>query len=154
MNYAEREIRNKILLNLHKAGTSQKVIGEMVNLSQQRVSEIIKAEKENLPTNQKPPGYKRRLSAEQMAELPKLLEQGAEFYGFTGEYWTHQRVRQVIKEEFKLEYEKKQVGRILDLINWTRQKPQKKDAKQDPEKVERGQTEELPELKKSDSRGL
>jgi len=148
MNYAEREIRNKILLNLHKAGTSQKVIGEMVNLSQQRVSEIIKAEKENLPTNRKPPGYRRRLSAEQLTELPKLLEQGAEFYGFTGEYWTHGRVKQIIEEEFKVIYEKKQVGRILDLINWTRQKPQKKDAKQDLEKVETWQKEALPKLKK------
>ena len=70
MNYAEREIRNKILLNLHKAETSQKVMGEMVNLSQQRVSEIIKAEKENLPTNDKPPGAQRRLSAEQIGQLP------------------------------------------------------------------------------------
>ena len=148
MNYAEREIRNKILLNLHKAGTSQKVIGEMVNLSQQRVSEIIKAEKENLPTNRKPPGYRRRLSAEQLAELPELLERGAEFYGFTGEYWTHGRVTQIIEEEFKVIYEKKQVGRILDLIKWTRQKPQKKDAKQDLQKVTKWQTEELAGLKK------
>ncbi len=148
MNYAEREIRNKILLNLHKVGTSQKVIGEMVNLSQQRVSEIIKAERENLPTNRKPPGYKPRLNTEQLAELPKLLEQGAEFYGFTGEYWTHQRVKQIIAEEFKVEYEKKQVGRILDVINWTRQKPQKKDAKQDLEKVENWQKEGLSGVKK------
>lgn len=148
MNCAAREIRNKILLNLHKAGTSQKVIGEMVNLSQQRVSEIIKAERENLPTNLKPPGYKPRLSAGQLAELPKLLEQGAEFYGFTGEYWTHQRVKQIIEEEFKVIYEKKQVGRILELINWTRQKPQKKDARQDLEKVEKWRKEGLPEVKK------
>lgn len=148
MNYAEREIRNKILLNLHKAGTSQKVIAEMVNLSQQRVSEIIKAERENLPTNRKPPGYKRRLSAEQLAQLPKLLEQGSQAYGFTGEYWTHQRVKQIIEAEFKVEYEKKQVGRILELINWTRQKPQKKDAKQDLEKVEGWRKEGLLGVKK------
>lgn len=148
MNYAEREIRNKILLNLHKVGTSQKVIGEMVNLSQQRVSEIITAARENLPTNLKPAGYKRRLSAEQLAQLPKLLEQGSQFYGFTGEYWTHQRVKQVIEEEFKVEYEKKQVGRILNLINWTRQKPQKKDVKQDLEKVENWQKEGLSGAKK------
>lgn len=148
MNYAEREIRNKILLNLHKFGTNQKGIGEMVNLIQQRVSEIIIAEKENLPTNRKPPGYQRRLSAEQLAELPKLLEKGAEFYGFMGEYWTHGRVKQIIEEEFKVIYEKKQVGRILDLINWTRQKPQKKDAKQDPEKVENWQKEGLSGIKK------
>lgn len=148
MNYAEREIRNKILLNLHKAGTSQKVIGEMVNLSQQRVSEIIKSERENLPTNLKSPGYKRRLSAEQLAQLATLLEKGSQFYGFPGDYWTHQRVKQVIEEEFKVEYEKKQVGRILELIKWTRQKPQKKDARQDLEKVEKWRKEDLLGVKK------
>lgn len=148
MKHAEREIRNKILLNLHHAGNSQKVIGEMVNLSQQRVSEIIKAEKENLPTNLKPPGYQRRLTPKQLAQLPELLEKGAGRYGFAGEYWTHQRVKQVIEQEFKVEYEKKQVGRILGLINWTRQKPSRKDAKQDLEKVAHWRQEGLLKVKK------
>lgn len=148
MKYEEREIRNKILLNLHKAGTSQKVIGEMVNLSQQRVSEIIKAERENVPTNLKPPGYRRRLSEEQLTQLPQLLAKGSQHYGFAGDYWTHQRVAEVIKEEFEVEYEKKQVGRLLDLINWTRQKPQKKDVRQDLEKVEKWRNEDLGGVKK------
>lgn len=148
MNYAEREVRNNILINLQKAGLSQKVIGEMVNLSQQRVSELLAAKDQELPLNLKSPGYQRRLSAEQLADLPKFLEQGAEYYGFTGSYWTHERVRQVIEQEFRVVYGVKQAGRILGLINWTRQKPQKKEAKQDLQKVKKWQTEELPALKK------
>lgn len=148
MNYAEREVRNNILINLHKTGLSQKVIGEMVNLSQQRVSELLAAKEQDLPLNLKSPGYRRRLSDEQLADLPAVLEQGAEFYGFTGSHWTCERVRQVIEKEFEVEYEVKQVGRILALINWTRQKPQKKDVRQDLQKVAKWQNEELPALKK------
>ena len=77
-----------------------------------------------------------------------FLSQGAEFYGFEGAYWTYQRVAFVIKEEFDVTYEVKQAGRILKLIGWTRQKPQKKDAKQDLAKVEKWQTEDLAALKK------
>lgn len=148
MKYAEREVRNGILINLQKAGISQKVISQVVKLSQQRVSKILVAEARGVPTNLKPPGYKRRLTEEQLAALPKLLAPGAESYGFSGAYWTHERVREVIEKEYRVVYEKKQVGRILGLLNWTRQKPQKKEAKQDLQKVEKWKTEELPALKK------
>ena len=75
-------------------------------------------------------GAKRRLSQEQLTQLPAFLANGAEFYGFTGAYWTHERVGYVIQQEFAVVYEARQVGRILALINWTRQKPQKKAAQQ------------------------
>lgn len=148
MKYEEREVRNGILINLKKAGISQKIISQVVNLSQQRVSKILVAEARGAPTNLKPPGYQRRLTPEQVAELPSFLERGAESYGFSGAYWTHERVRAVIEKEYEVVYGKKQVGRILSLINWTRQKPQKKEAKQDLQKVEKWKTEELPTLKK------
>ena len=148
MKYTKREVRNNIVLNLQKIGASQKVIGEMVNLSQQMISKILGKQAIGLPLTTKSSGYKRRLSDEQLASLPKLLEQGAEFYEFTGDYWTHERVRYVIEKEYNIVYEVKQVGRIVALINWTRQKPQKKEAKQDEQKVEKWKTEGLPRLKK------
>ena len=66
----------------------------------------------------------------------------------------YERVRHVIETEYQVVYQVKQVGRILALINWTRQKPQKKEAKQDLQKVAQWQTEDLPKLKKSPSRRL
>jgi transposase len=120
----------------------------MVNLTQAMVSKILLKHAQNLPTAVKLPGYQRRLSNEQLAQLPKFLEQGAEFYEFTGAYWTHNRVKYVISKEFNVDYEVKQVGRILDLIGWTWQKPQKKEAKQDLKKVEKWVNEDLPALKK------
>ena len=148
MTYIERSVRNDIVLNLYKSNFSQKFIGEMVNLTQAMVSKILSKHTQNLPTTVKLPGYQRRLSGEQLAQLPKFLEQGAEFYGFTGAYWTHDRVKYVMSKEFNVDYEVKQVGRILDLIGWTWQKPQKKEAKQDLKKVEKWVKEDLPALKK------
>jgi transposase len=148
MEYLERDLRNTILVNLTNIGLSQKVIGEVLDLSQQMVSKILRRHAQGLPATTKAPGAQRRVCPEQLAKLPEFLAQGAEFYGFTGDYWTHERVRQVIAEEYQVVYGVKQAGRILALINWTWQKPQKKDAKQDPQKVEKWRAEELPALKK------
>lgn len=150
MKYLERVVRNDIILNLHKLNMSQKFISEAVNLTEAMVSKILSKYANNEPMTSKPPGYQRRLSTEQLSKLPKFLEQGAEFYDFTGAYWTHERVKYVIHKEFGVDYEVKQVGRIIDLIGWTWQKPQKKEAKQDLNKVEKWVNEELPALKKSD----
>jgi transposase len=148
MEYIGREVRNHIISNLTFLPLSQKKIGEMVNLSQQMVSRIVKKIGDNLPLTTKRVGAKCRLSDENLKELPILLSKGAVFHGFDGAYWTHARVGHVIKEHFQVSYEDRQVGRILEKINWTRQKPQKKEAKQDLAKVEKWQTEELPALKK------
>jgi transposase len=78
----------------------------------------------------------------------RLLKNGSMSYGFTGDFWTHKRVKYVIELEFGVVFEVKQVGRILDKIVWTRQKPQKKESKQDAAKVEAWRTERLAALKK------
>jgi transposase len=154
MTYSARIVRNDIMLNMHRANFSQAAIGLFVNLTQAMVSKILAKHAESLPTTVKVPGYQRRLSAEQLAQLPKFLAQGAEFYEFTGAYWTHERVRYVINKEFNVDYEAKQAGRILDLIGWTWQKPQKKEAKQDLKKVEKWVNEDLPALKKKQSKRI
>jgi transposase len=148
MEYSARQVRNDIVLKLNTMSFKQETISQIVNLSQQMVSTILGKSSKNLPVTSKHVGAKRRLDADSLTKLPIFLEKGAEFYGFEGAYWTHARVGHVIKEAFKVSYEDKQVGRILKLINWTWQKPQKKDAQQDLQKVEKWKTEELPALKK------
>ena len=148
MKYEERKLRNDIVINLMKSGMTQELIGRMVNLGQRMVSDIISKFSQKLPLTTKIPGSKSQLSSSQLEELPKFLKKGSEFYGFEGAYWTHSRVGYVINKEFKVQYEDRQAGRILDKINWTRQKPQKKEAKQNLAKVEKWQKEDLPALKK------
>lgn len=148
MTHEERVVRNGIILNLSKAGSDQATIAKMVGLCQQMVSKILNKAANDLPLSIKGKGLKRRLSDGELKELPVCLKKGAAFYGFEGAFWTHARVGFVIKQEFKVGYENKQVGRILALINWTPQKPQKKDARQSLEKVEKWKEDGLSSLKK------
>ncbi len=46
------------------------------------------------------PGATPRLSEQERARLPELLERGAEAHGFRGEVWTCERVAEVIRREF------------------------------------------------------
>ena len=154
MTYSERHLRNTILLNLAESGLTQTQIGLVVGLGQQAVSHIIQQASQGLLVGKKHLGATPRLGAEEQAKLPGLLKKGAESYGFTGDYWTCNRVGFVIEQAYGVAYEVKQVGRILKKIGWTRQKPQKKDAQQDGAKVEQWKTVELPALKKSGRRRI
>jgi transposase len=148
MKFEERQIRNNILINLGVLKIGQKQKGQIVGLPQQSVSKICKKASLGLPTSQKGLGAKSRLSVEQLAKLPEFLSKGSEYYAFSGNYWTHKRVKYVIEKEFGVIYEVKQVGRILSKIAWTLQKPQKKDIQQDLAKVEKWQNEDLAAIKK------
>lgn len=148
MKYEERKVRNDIVANLFDTGMSQSEIGRIVNLGQRMISTLLSKLSQKQPLTTKSPGGIRRLSETELSNLPNFLAKGSEFYGFTGSYWTHTRVGYVINKEFNVQYENRQVGRILVLINWTRQKPQKKDAQQSAAKVEKWQKEDLPALKK------
>lgn len=148
MKYTERVVRNEIILKLSKAGFDQATIAKSVNLCQQMVSKVLEKAANSLPMTTKGKGLERRLGAGELKELPGFLEKGTAFYGFEGAYWTHARVGYVIKKEFDVEYENKQVGRILGLIGWTSQKPQKKDARQSLEKVAIWKEQGLASLKK------
>jgi transposase len=46
------------------------------------------------------PGPRPKLSAAQFAQLPALLEPGAEAYGFRGQLWTCRRVAAIIRRTF------------------------------------------------------
>lgn len=149
MKYKERLVRNDIIVNLKETKLTQSEIGVVVGLSQQRISKLLQ---KNGETN-KPSGAKHKLSGEQLQNLPNFLERGSFFYGFSGDYWTHKRVGYVIEKEYGVTYSAKQVGRILASLCWTCQKPQKKNVQQDPQKVAKWRTEELPNLKKKAKEG-
>jgi transposase len=58
-------------------------------------------------------------------------------------------VGKVIEREFGVSYHKTQVGRILDQIGWSLQKPAERASERDEEAIEAWRTERWEELKKS-----
>jgi transposase len=59
------------------------------------------------------PGRQPRLSAEQRAPLPALVDRGPEAYGFRGQVWTCKRVAEVIRRTFGVSYHPAHVRRLL-----------------------------------------
>ena len=148
-----REARRFRAFELKQNGWRQTDIAEALGVSEGAVSQWIKKareeDKEALKTEPRP-GRPPKLSDEERTErLPELLEKGPEHFGFRGEVWTRKRVRNVIKEEFGDEYDVSQVGRILDQIGWSRQKPDHRSDKRDEKEIEEWKEEEWPRIKKS-----
>src|SRR5881227_2737140 len=69
------------------------------------------------------PGAVPKLTAEQRAQVPLLLAQGAEAFGLRGDGWTAKRVATVIRREFGVRYHPNQVGKLLRAAGWSVQTP-------------------------------
>ena len=89
-----------------------------------------------------------RLSAAQRAQLPPLLTQGAEAYGFRGALWTRARVAEVIQREFRVRYDVSHVGRILRACGWSLQKPARRAKQRDEDAIRSWKEERWPEVEK------
>jgi transposase len=77
------------------------------------------------------PGALRRLTADQLAQLPNLLQRSPEAYGFRGQLWTRGRIAAVIRMEFGISYHPRQVGRLCEAIRWSPQKPARRARQRD-----------------------
>jgi len=69
------------------------------------------------------PGPTPTLSAAQLAQLPTLLERGAEAYGFRGQVWTCKRAAEVIRRTFGVSYHPAHVSRLLHPLRQSVQRP-------------------------------
>lgn len=146
-----REARRLRAWELRKQGWQAVRIAEALGVTRGAVSQWFKrADEEGVEGlyGRKAPGPKSRLSDEQLARLPSLLEAGAEAHGFRGEVWTCPRVAQVIKREFGVTYTQQQVGKILRKIGWSRQKPVKRASQRDEKAIAAWRNERWPALKK------
>jgi len=60
-----------------------------------------------------------------------------------------EETRGVNSKQFKVDYHENYICQIMKCINFSSQKPQQKDYRQDPEKVSQFQEKKIPEVKKS-----
>lgn len=92
-----------------------------------------------------------RLSGEQLAEVEADLLKGARDNGYPSELWTLRRVAEVIERRTGVNYHPGHVWRILRSLGWSRQKPARKAAERDEEKIEAWVKERWPDLKRGPS---
>jgi len=146
-----REIRRFRAWKLKQAGWKQCDIAEAFGVTPGAVSQWMKRAREGgveALRSRKGGGPKPKISEAELQHLPFLLKAGPETYGFRGDVWTRARVGAVIEEAFGVSYSEVHVGRLLDKIGWTRQKPAERASQRDEDEIEGWREETWPELKK------
>jgi transposase len=92
-------------------------------------------------------GARPRLTDAQLAELERLLDQGAPAHGFPNELWTSARVAQLIRRHFGVQYHPDYVRRLLRRrLDWTCHKPQRRARQRNDKEVERWKGDEFPRI--------
>jgi transposase len=149
-----REGRRRRAWELHQLGWTQQRIAAALDCSQSSVSGWLKrAQAAGVAAlRTKPsPGPTPLLSAEQRAQIPALLAQGAEAHGWRGDVWTTRRVAKLIGDHFGVYYHPAHVSRLLRRIGWSVQKPITRAAQRDEAAITDWAAQRLPALKKKPS---
>ena len=149
-----KEQRRWQALELTRDGWTHEEVAEVLGVTKGAVSQWMKrvAREGEAGLHARPrPGAIPKLTAEEKAQLPALLAQGATRYGFRGEFWTCKRVREVIRREFQVVYHKDHVRKLLKACGWTWQKPLMRAAQRDEAAIAHWRTEVWPKLKKKQS---
>src|SRR5688500_6359921 len=136
---------------LKQQGWPQRQIAEALGVSAGAVSQWMARARGLGPEalrRRPPPGAPRRLSPEQLARLPALLHRGPPAYGFRGDLWTRSRVAAIIRLEFGVAYHPRHVGRLLDVIRWSPQKPVRRARQRNEAAIAQWRDDTCPAIKK------
>ena len=150
-----REGRRLRAWALRAKGWSQRRIAEALGVTAGAVSQWMRRGREGgeAALKSRPrPGAEPKLTAEQRAQIPVLLAQGAEAFGFRGEVWTAKRVATVIRREFGVRYHPNHVGKLLRSAGWSVQRPIERASQRDEAAIEAWRTERWPALKRGPTR--
>lgn len=148
---AERRMRGLALL---EQGKKPKEVAEILNVTRRSVNRWQQEAKQ--PKKKKairPPGRPRKLSSKQVNSLEQALDQGAYAFGYVGNYWTLDRISQVIWQLFGVRYHPSAVWHVLDRMGWSNQRPQRQPLHRNDEAIEQWKEEELPRIKKVPATG-
>ena len=146
-----KEARRLQAWHLKQQGWSQRQIAAALGVSEGAVRQWMQRAREGgseALRHRPPPGAPRRLSAEQLARLPELLQRGPAAYGFRGELWTRGRIAAVIQLEYGIAYHPRHVGRLCQTIRWSPQKPTRRARQRDDAAMAQWRDETWPALKK------
>jgi transposase len=94
------------------------------------------------------PGRPCRLNPSQCRRLLADLEQGAFEYGYVDDYWTLDRIAHVIWELFQVRYRSASVWYLLQRLDWSCQKPQRRALHRDDEAIAHWKHYIWPHIKK------
>ena len=146
-----REARRLRAFELHQKGWSGAAIAEAFGVTAGAVSQWLKRAREHgkeALRHRKGTGRPPKLPEEDLQRLPELLAKGPAHFGFRGKVWTRARIGEVIRRRFGVKYSESHVGRLLDRIDWSPQKPDFRAAQRDEQRIERWVSTDWPRIKK------
>jgi transposase len=146
-----REGRRLRAWELHQAGWSQQQIADALGVTQGAISKwLTRARQGGIAAlyRRKAAGRSAQLTPEQRAQLPALLNHGAQAFGFRGAVWTRARVALVIKRTFGITYHPAHVGRILKAVRWSCQQPTRRARQRNDAAIQHWRDQDAPALKK------
>jgi len=149
-----REARRFRAWELAEKGWKQKAIAAALGVTEGAVSQWLKKAREQGVDglrHRKGGGPKPQLTRAQIEQLPQLLSVGAAAYGFRGDVWTRVRVGAVIAQHFGVHFSRSHIGRLLQQIGWSRQKPVVRASQRDEQAIARWRGEKWLEVQKKPS---
>src|SRR5262249_50006648 len=121
-----REGRRRRAWELKQQGWKQQDIAAALGVTPGAVSQWLRRARESgggALRRHPAAGPAPKLSSAQLAQLPALLERGAEAYGFRGQVWTCRRVAEVIRRTLGVTYHPAHVSRLLHTLRQSVQRP-------------------------------
>ena len=136
---------------LHKRGWKNITIARALGVTKGAVSQWLSTAQQQgqaALAGQPRPGRPARLRHAQHPVLVAYLQQGPLAHSFRGEVWTCSRVKILIHRYFNIDYSISQVSRILRQIDWTPQKPIRRQRVRDEAAIAHWRQYKWPSLKK------
>ncbi len=149
---AELERRRRRAVGLLNKGHGVCAVAQMVGVAPISVSrwrDVYEANGDKALASKPVPGRPAKLSKAQRKKLIQLLKQGPLAHGYRNELWTLKRVAQVIKKHFAVHYDPSSVWHILNAMQWSCQKPERRARERDEQAIERWRKKDWPRIKKS-----
>lgn len=144
--FAERRAQGLALL---EQGKKPKEVAELLQVTRRSVNRWQQAARKPGRKRAAPPrGRPRKLNPKQVKRLEKALDQGAYAFGYASDYWTLDRIGQVIWQLFSVRYDPSGVWHVLDRMGWSCQRPQRRDLRRDEPAIAQWKAEVFPEIKK------
>ena len=95
------------------------------------------------------PGRPLKLSARRRQRLIQDLLRGAMAHGYETDLWTTARIAKVIRTRFGVTYHRDHVGRLLQHLGWSHQKPERRALERNEVAIERWKRKDWPRIKKT-----
>ncbi len=89
-----------------------------------------------------------KLDRRQRTRLEQLLLKGAQVAGYESDLWTCPRIAELIAEQFGVSYHPDHIGRLLRSLGWSPQRPQRRAAERNEQRIQGWVREDWPRIKK------